>query len=70
MDTHGLPFDLIMDLLREKQMGFDVEGFLIACQENPNYGIHKGVKILTQYNDKPDVVKLIQATTIRILEGV
>lgn len=37
MDTYGLPFDSINDILRENNMFFDVEGFIIAAKKSGNY---------------------------------
>lgn len=60
MDEHGVPFELIQDRLREENSGFDVLDFLKSCEKNPNYGLEKGYKILIQYNDNSEVIKLIK----------
>jgi len=37
MDTHGLPLDVITEILRRKDLGFDLFGFIKAAKASKNY---------------------------------
>jgi alanyl-tRNA synthetase len=49
MDSQGMSFDILMDLLNNKNMGFDVETFIIAAKESKNYRKDR-LRLLFEYS--------------------
>jgi hypothetical protein len=48
MDTRGMSFDIISTWLSDKDMGFDVVGFVKAAKLNPNFKKKKILAILLE----------------------
>lgn len=40
-DTHGIPMDMIGDILRERGMGVSVPEFILAAHGSGNFSAHK-----------------------------
>ncbi|MCA9495851.1 MAG: hypothetical protein KC589_02825 [Nanoarchaeota archaeon] len=48
MDTHGIPLDIINEILRRKSSAFNIADFIIAAKESKNYSKIRITKLLTE----------------------
>jgi alanyl-tRNA synthetase len=52
MDSHGLPFDLIQELLEENKLAYDVPGFIAAAHKSKNYSKERLTNLLIPPDNK------------------
>lgn len=53
MDSQGIPFDFLMDMLKEKQLSYNVETFIKSAYNSKNYSKEK-LRMLFEYNKPKD----------------
>jgi alanyl-tRNA synthetase len=63
MDSQGLPFDIIMDILKEKSLSYNVYEFIEAAINSKNFTKER-LRLLFEYNQPnkdnyPDFMKKI-----------
>lgn len=52
IDSSGLPFDLVQELLRENNLAFDVNGFVLAAKKSKNYSRERLMGLLIPVDHK------------------
>jgi alanyl-tRNA synthetase len=65
MDSHGLPLDLINDMLRDNNMGFNVLEFVQAAYKSKNFKRDRILRVLLRDLPEPidkDLFDLIHLT--------
>ena len=59
MDSQGVPFEVICDILREKKIGFDLRQFILAAYESGNYTYDSLKKALLREAQTDSAKKLV-----------
>jgi alanyl-tRNA synthetase len=59
MDSQGLPFDVICEVLAERGLQFDIVGFVRAARNSKNFSSERIYKVLTSDpNTPPEIVRM------------
>lgn len=58
MDTQGIDFDILQDMLRERGLGFYVPGLVVAALESGNYTPDSLLKFLYQRQGQTGISEL------------
>jgi len=59
MDQEGLPFDIILLELKEKNLTFDIQDFILSAIKSKNFS-KKKLKLLFEMNDNPKYPDFLQ----------
>lgn len=57
MDSHGMPFDLINDMMRERGLAVDFPAFLRAAHGSKNYSKKRILSFVSLYVKHPEAVE-------------
>jgi alanyl-tRNA synthetase len=65
MDTHGVPFEVIQEELRHRQLAFDVFAFCEAAANSRNWKPSRLVNLLLAFAPDEDSRRLVRLCVLR-----